>query len=98
MAEVMNTPFGDVDAAAIDAATEAAAAERPKIEEITIKFAKGLCGEPFMSKNGVELVRIQIPKADIVLWRPISMGRYKDLCSQGNLQGSIRKGRTCKLP
>lgn len=64
MAEVMNTPFGDVDAAAIDAATEAAAAERPKIEEITIKFAKGLCGEPFMSKNGVELVRIQIPNKD----------------------------------
>jgi len=34
MAEVMNTPFGDVDTAAIDAATEAATAERPKIEEI----------------------------------------------------------------
>lgn len=64
MAEVMNTPFGDVDTAAIDAATEAATAERPKIEEITIKFAKGLCGEPFMSKNGVELVRIQIPNKD----------------------------------
>ena len=33
MAEVMNTPFGDVDTAAIDAAAEAAAAERPKIED-----------------------------------------------------------------
>ena len=62
MAEVMNTPFGDVDPAAVDAAT--ATAEKSKIEEITIKFAKGLCGEPFMSKNGVELVRIQIPNKD----------------------------------
>ena len=62
MAEVMNTPFGDVDPAAVDAAT--ATAEKSKIEEITIKFAKGLCGEPFMSKNGVELVRSQIPNKD----------------------------------
>ncbi len=36
MAEVMNTPFGDVDSAAIDAATEAAAAERPKVEELSL--------------------------------------------------------------
>ena len=62
MAEVMSTPFGDVDTAAVEAATEAA--EKGKIEEITIKFAKGLCGEPFTSKNGVELVRIQIPNKD----------------------------------
>ena len=56
MAEVMNTPFGDVDTAALDAATEAATAERPKIEEITIKFAKKLVGEPFTSKKGKELI------------------------------------------
>lgn len=33
-------------------------------EEITIKFGKGLVGEPFMSKNGVECVQIRIPNAD----------------------------------
>ena len=60
MAEVMNTPFGDVDTAAVEAAT-AAAGEKAKIEEITIK---GLCSEPFTSKNGVDLVRIQIPNKD----------------------------------
>ena len=33
-------------------------------EELTIKFAKGVCSEPFMSKDGKELVRIKIPNAD----------------------------------
>lgn len=62
MAEVMNTAPHDVDTAAVD--TAAQAAEKPKMEEITIKFAKGLCSEPFTGKNGVELVRIQIPNKD----------------------------------
>lgn len=33
-------------------------------EEVTIKFAKGLVGEPFLSKNGKELVEVKIPNAD----------------------------------
>lgn len=33
-------------------------------EEITIKFGKGLVGEPFMSKAGKELVEISIPNSD----------------------------------
>lgn len=33
-------------------------------KEVTIKFAKGLVGEPFMSKNGKELVEVKIPNAD----------------------------------
>ena len=48
------------------AAVDAAVAEdvKKEIEEITIKFAKGLCSEPFMSKGGKEFVRIQIPNSD----------------------------------
>ena len=52
----------EIDMAAVDAAV--AEDVKKEIEEITIKFAKGLCSEPFMSKNGVELVRIQIPNKD----------------------------------
>ena len=48
MAEEMNTPFE----------------EQEQKEELTIKFAKGVCSEPFMSKEGKELVRIKIPNAD----------------------------------
>ena len=66
MAETFHTPFGDIDPAAAEAATAAAeqASGRKDIEEITIKFAKGLCSEPFMSKSGKEYVRIQIPNSD----------------------------------
>ncbi len=35
-------------------------ADKPK-EEVTIKFGKGLVGDPFLSKNGKELVEISIP-------------------------------------
>lgn len=35
-----------------------------EIKEVTIKFAKGLVGEPFLSKNGKELVEVKIPNAD----------------------------------
>ena len=38
--------------------------EQGGMEEITLKFGKGLVGEPFMSKNGIELVRISIPNSD----------------------------------
>ena len=66
MAETFSTPFGDIDPAAVEAATAAAAAAdgRHNIEEISIKFAKGLCSEPFTSKEGKEFVRIQIPNSD----------------------------------
>lgn len=65
MAETTNIPSGDLDTAAVEAAVSGAKGpERESMEEITIKFAKGLCGEPFMSKDGKELVRIQIPNAD----------------------------------
>lgn len=32
--------------------------------EVTIKFGKGLVGDPFTSKNGKELVEVKIPNAD----------------------------------
>ena len=65
MAETFSTPFGDIDPATVEAAAAAAQADsRKDFEEITIKFAKGLCSEPFMSKSGKEFVRIQIPNSD----------------------------------
>lgn len=33
-------------------------------QEVTIKFGKGLMGEPFTSRNGKELVEIKIPNVD----------------------------------
>ena len=59
MAETFSTPFGDIDPAAVEAATAAAAQadSRRNMEEITIKFAKGLCSDPFTSKEGKEFVR-----------------------------------------
>ena len=35
--------------------------DSPKREEVTIKFGKGLVGEPFISMTGKELVEIKIP-------------------------------------
>ena len=34
------------------------------VEEITIKFGKGLVGNPFTSKSGKELVEVKIPNVD----------------------------------
>lgn len=42
----------------------------PEKAEVTIKFGKGLMGEPFTSKNGKELVEIKIPNADRFDSRP----------------------------
>ncbi|MEE8886121.1 MAG: hypothetical protein SOI56_06065 [Eubacteriales bacterium] len=33
-------------------------------KEVTIKFGKGLVGEPFTSKNGKQLVEVKIPNTD----------------------------------
>lgn len=41
-----------------------AAGEKFGVEEVTIKFGRGLMGDPFTSKNGKELVEIRIPNAD----------------------------------
>ena len=40
------------------------AQEKPKMEEITLKFGKGCVGEPFMAKDGKEYVSILIPNKD----------------------------------
>ena len=66
MENVVKTPFGSIDTAAMDAAAAGAeeVRKRPEREEVTIKFARGLASEPFMSKAGKELVRIQIPNQD----------------------------------
>ena len=44
--------------------------DSPKREEVTIKFGKGLVGEPFISKAGKELVEIKIPNRDARDHRP----------------------------
>lgn len=46
------------------------AGEKFGAEEVTIKFGRGLMGEPFTSKSGKELVEIQIPNADPADRRP----------------------------
>lgn len=38
--------------------------DAPPPEEVTIKFGKGLVGDPFISKNGKELVEVKIPNVD----------------------------------
>ena len=38
--------------------------DSPKREEVTIKFGKGMLGEPFNSKAGQELVESKIHKID----------------------------------
>ena len=43
---------------------------RREFQTLTIKFAKGLVGDPFMSKNGKELVEIMIPNSDPADKRP----------------------------
>ncbi len=48
----------------IDEAAFAAAQEAAQKSEVTIKFGKGLVGEPFMSKNGKELVEVKIPNQE----------------------------------
>lgn len=63
MDKTMNTPFGKVDPETVRAAQEVAE-DNHSVEEITIKFAKGLCSEPFKAKSGKDLVRILIPNSD----------------------------------
>ena len=40
------------------------------LAEVTIKFGKGLVGEPFTSKSGKELVEVSIPNPDKTDTRP----------------------------
>ena len=56
------------EAEAAIAAGEAFAPEEK--QEVTIKFGKGLVGEPFTSKNGKELVEVKIPNTDPADYRP----------------------------
>ena len=67
MAKENSMMSGDIpdfvqEAEAAMASGEAAMPEKPA--EVTIKFGKGLVGEPFMSRNGKELVEVKIPNAD----------------------------------
>lgn len=59
---IENNPASDFvnDMGKAVVAGENSVAER---NEVTIKFGKGLVGEPFVSKNGKELVEVSIPNA-----------------------------------
>lgn len=59
------TPFGDIDPAAL--AVAMADTGREKKEEVTLKFGKGLC-QFFTSKKGTELARIRIPDTPFESW------------------------------
>ena len=54
-----------VQGAVAEAVTESAKEER---KEISIQFAKGLCGEPFTAKDGKEYVQIKIPGEEKKIW------------------------------
>ena len=96
MAEDVKTPFdntGPTQAETVEKPAESG--NRKNIEEITIKFAKGLCGEPFMSKNGTELVRIQIPNNDPADHRP---WQEFVLASRQVHENQYGKGLWAKIP
>lgn len=63
--------------------------------EVTIKFGKGLMGEPFTSKNGKELVEIKIPNADHSDSRP-----WESFVVPANFvhENQYGKGMWMKLP
>lgn len=48
--------------------------------EVTIKFGKGLVGDPFTSKNGKELVEVLIPNRDPADTRPWGCQRRCSFC------------------
>lgn len=66
---IENNPASDFvnDMGKAVVAGENSVAER---NEVTIKFGKGLVGEPFVSKNGKELVEVSIPNARADDYRP----------------------------
>lgn len=56
-----DTPFVDAKDAK---ESEVGAKEYEKIDEVTMKFGKGLVGEPFQGKDGNEYCEIKIPNKD----------------------------------
>ena len=65
------------------------------VEEITIKFAKGLVGEPFTSKSGKEFVQISIPNSDPKDSRP---WQTFVLASKDVHENKFGKGMWAKIP
>ena len=64
--------------------------DSPKREEVTIKFGKGLVGEPFISKAGKELVEIKIPNRDARDHRP--WGVLCGIAENGSRESVWRRG------
>ena len=66
-----------------------------KREEVTIKFGKGLVGEPFTSKNGRQCVGIKIPNVD-----PADKTPWENIVVGANMvhEDKYGKGMWMKLP
>ena len=64
-------------------------------KEITVKFAKGLLGDPFTAKNGKECVRISIPNSDPDDKRPWA---YIVTAANHVHENKFGKGMWMKLP
>ena len=73
----------------------AAPAAQEKPEEITVKFAKGLVGEPFMAKNGTECVSVKIPNSDPADKRPWA---YIVTAANHVHENKFGKGMWMKIP
>lgn len=73
--------------------TNPTAQEKP--EEITVKFGKGLVGEPFMAKTGRECVSIKVPNTDPADTRP-----WPNIIVAANRvhENKFGKGMWMKLP
>ena len=67
----------------------------PETKEVTIKFGKGLVGDPFVSKSGIELVEVRIPNKDKSDTRP-----WESFVMRANMvhDNKYGKGVWMKLP
>ncbi len=69
--------------------------EPKKMEEITLKFGKGLVGEPFIGKDGKEYKQIRIPNQD-----PNDKSPWATFVARANAvhEDKFGKGMWMKLP
>lgn len=80
---------------AMNQIAENAGKEYKDIEEVTLKFGKGLVGEPFTGKDGNEYRQIKIPNKDEADKTPWASFVVKANAVHDDKFG---KGKWCKLP
>lgn len=69
--------------------------DKPRMEEITLKFGKGCVGEPFQGKDGNEYREILVPNKD-----PEDKRAWQTFVVKSNHvhENQFGKGMWCKLP